>query len=379
MTILTVNTGSSSVRLAAFTCDGRLKEVANTRADLSARDPNAMLSKFLETHGLAQIRATAHRVVHGGGTLTTSCLIDDQVEHEIDRLSPLAPLHNPVSLRWIRATREVLGAGVSQVAVFDTAFFTDLPEVARTYAIPHELTKKHALLRYGFHGLAHQAMWLGWCNRNLKPDTSKLDADQEPRGRGRIISIQLGSGCSITAIEKGMPRDTSMGFSPLEGLVMATRSGDIDPGLITYLQRQEGLTPEQLDELLNERSGLAGVSGRSGDMRQLLESQDEHSRLAVDLYCYRARKYLGAYLAVLDGAEAIIFGGGVGENVPAVREKILTGMQWCGIEVDSTKNRGSSGISRISSEGSRVEVWVVPVDEAAILAREAVKILNLSR
>ncbi len=376
MTILTVNTGSSSVRLAAFTCDGRLKEVANTRHDLSARDPKAMLSKFRETHGLAQIAAAAHRVVHGGGTLTTSCLIDDKVEQEIDRLSPLAPLHNPVSLRWIRATREVLGAGVSQVAVFDTAFFTALPEVARTYAIPHELGKKHALLRYGFHGLAHQAMWLGWCN--LKADTSRPGAPQELKGRERVISFQLGSGCSVTATENGTPRDTSMGFSPLEGLVMATRSGDIDPGLITYLQREEDLSPEKLDELLNEQSGLSGVSGRSGDMRQLLHSQNEWSQLAVELYCYRARKYLGAYLAVLGGAEAVIFGGGVGENVPEVREKILTGMQWCGIEVDSTKNRDSNGLSRISGEGSRVEVWVVPVDEAAILAREAVKILDLS-
>ena len=223
---------------------------------------------------------------------------------------------------------------------------------------------------------AHQAMWLGW--RNLKADTSRPDAPQELKGRERVISFQLGSGCSVTATENGTPRDTSMGFSPLEGLVMATRSGDIDPGLITYLQREEDLSPEKLDELLNEQSGLSGVSGRSGDMRQLLQSQDERSRLAVELYCYRARKYLGAYLAVLGGADAIIFGGGVGENVPAVREKILTGMQWCGIEVDSTKNRDSSGLSRISGEGSRVEVWVIPVDEAAILAREAVKILDPS-
>jgi acetate kinase len=377
MTILTVNTGSSSVRLAAFTrSGGMLTEVASTRDDLSEGQPRAMLRRFMETHRLGRIKAAVHRVVHGGSNLTAPCLIDDKVEQEIDRLSPLAPLHNPVSLRWIRATSEMLGADISQIAVFDTAFFTALPEIARTYAIPHELGKKHGLRRYGFHGLAHQAMWLGWCNRNLKPDTSKLDADREPHGRERIISIQLGSGCSMTAIEKGMPRDTSMGFSPLEGLVMATRSGDIDPGLIMYLQRQEGLTPEQLYELLNERSGLAGVSGRSGDMRQLLESQDEQSRLAIDLYCYRARKYLGAYLAVLGGADAIIFGGGVGENVPEVREKILTGMQWCGIEVDLKRNRDSSGIARISSEGSRVEVWVVPVDEAAILAREAAKMLD---
>jgi acetate kinase len=377
MTILTINTGSSSVRLAAFTRDdGRLKEVANTRDDRSAGDPGAMLSRFLATHRLTQIEAAVHRVVHGGSILTASCLIDGKVQQEIDRLSPLAPLHNPVSLRWIRATREVLGARVSQIAVFDTAFFTNLPEVARTYAIPYELAKKYALQRYGFHGLAHQAMWLGW--RNLKSDTSRPGGTQELNRRERIISFQLGSGCSVTATEKGIPRDTSMGFSPLEGLVMATRSGDIDPGLITYLQREQDLSSERLDELLNEQSGLWGVSGRSGDMRQLLESQDERSRLAMDLYCYRARKYLGAYLAVLGGAEAIVFGGGVGENVPAVRKKILTGMQWCGIEVDSPKNRDASGLSRISSEGSRVEAWVVPVDEAAILAREAVKILDRS-
>jgi acetate kinase len=317
-----------------------------------------------------------HRVVHGGSNLAASCLIDDEVEQEIDQLSPLAPLHNPVSLCWIRATRKILGARVFQIAVFDTAFFTNLPEVARTYAIPYELAEKHALRRYGFHGLAHQAMWLEWCK--LKSDTSRPGGTQELNRRERIISFQLGSGCSVTATENGIPRDTSMGFSPLEGLVMATRSGDIDPGLITYLQREQDLASGKLDELLNEQSGLSGVSGRSGDMRQLLEARDERSRLAVDLYCYRARKYLGAYLAVLGGAEAIVFGGGVGENVPVVREKILTGMQWCGIEVDSTKNRDARGLSCISSEGSHVEAWVVPVDEAAILARETVKILDRS-
>jgi acetate kinase len=376
VTILTVNTGSSSVRLAAFTRDGGLlTEVANSRDDLSADEPQAILGRFMQMHGFPPIKAAVHRVVHGGSNLTAPRVIDVEVEQEIDRLSPLAPLHNPGSLRWIRAAHEVLGAGVTQVAVFDTAFFKALPEIARTYAIPHELSQKHDLRRYGFHGLAHQAMWLGW--RDLKPN-ARPRALPELKGKERVISFQLGSGCSVTATENGIPRDTSMGFSPLEGLVMATRSGDIDPGLITYLQREEDLSPEKLDELLNEQSGLAGVSGRSGDMRELLKFPDKWSRLAVELYCYRARKYLGAYLAVLGGADAIIFGGGVGENVPAVREKILTGMQWCGIEVDSRKNHDSNGLSRISGEGSRVEAWVVPVDEAAILAREAVKILDLS-
>ncbi|HEX8873890.1 MAG TPA: acetate/propionate family kinase [Nitrosospira sp.] len=384
MTILTVNTGSSSVRLAAFSDDGgELTEIASAREDLSASEPQAILRGFCKVHGLAQIDATVHRVVHGGSNLAASRLIDWEVEREIDRLAPLAPLHNPAALRWIHATREVLGAGIPQVAVFDTAFFTALPEIARIYAIPHEFAKKYGLYRYGFHGLAHQAMWLRWREQNPDPsnrwtDQERMDQEtaQRANGKGRVISMQLGAGCSITAIENGIPRDTSMGFSPLEGLVMATRSGDIDPGLITYLQRREGLTPEQLDELLNERSGLSGVSGSSGDMRQLLGSPDERSRLAVDLYCYRARKYLGAYLAVLGGAEAILFGGGVGENAAPVREKILTGMEWCGIAIDSRKNYSASGMSRISSEGSDVEVWIVPVDEAAILAREAETILG---
>jgi acetate kinase len=370
MTILTVNTGSSSVRLAAFArSDNALTELATVRHNLAAGgEPRVMLSEFRQTHGLAGIDVSVHRVVQGGANLTASRLLDQEVEREIDRLTPLAPLHNPLSLRWIRAVREAFGTGITQVAVFDTAFFITLPEIAQTYAIPHTLAQKHAVRRYGFHGLAHQAMWRKWCD--LQPGI--------PHG-GRMVSLQLGAGCSITAIDNGLPRDTSMGFSPLEGLMMATRSGDIDPGLVTFLQRQEGLTAEQIDRLLNEQSGLLGVSGISADMRRLLESQDERARLAVDLYCYRARKYLGAYLAVLGGAEAIIFGGGVGENVPVVREKILAGMEWCGIEVDSEKNHGPGGLLRISSRTSKVEVWVVPVDEAAILAHEAEVVIAANR
>lgn len=360
ITILTVNTGSSSVRLAAFVRDGdTFTELASIRHDLSAGEPRIILKEFMRSHALGGITVAAHRVVHGGMSLTAPCLIDEKVEQEIERLALLAPLHNPVALRWIRATREVL-KGIAQVAVFDTAFFTALPETARAYAIPHELAEKHGLRRYGFHGLAHKSMWQSW--RALQPGSLQS---------ARIISMQLGAGCSITATDNGVPRDTSMGFSPLEGLVMATRSGDIDPGLTTFLQHQESLTPDQLDRLLNARSGLLGVSGISADIRELLRSPDEHARLAVNLYCYRARKYVGAYLSVLGGAQAIVFGGGVGENAPEVREKILTGMDWCGIEVDLQKNYDAKGMSCISSTTSRVEVWITPVNEAIILAREA--------
>jgi acetate kinase len=368
MKILTVNTGSSSVRLAAFVRqEEKLTELASVRED-SGGEPEDTLQEFVQTHKLAKVNVVVHRVVHGGRRLTSPCLIDRDVEKEIERLAPLAPLHNPVALKWIRAARGVFGAHAPQVAVFDTAFFTHLPTVAQTYAIPHELTEKYRLRRYGFHGLAHQAIWQAW--RNQHPGFLQ---------NGKIISLQLGAGCSITATDKGLPRDTSMGFSPLEGLMMATRSGDVDPGLMTFLQRQESLTPEEMDRLLNEQSGLSGVSGISADMRKLLKLEDKRASLAIDLYCYRARKYLGAYLAVLGGANAVVFGGGVGENVPVVREKILAGMEWCGIHLDAKKNSDASGMSCISSETSEVEVWVAPVNEAAILAQEAEAVISSRR
>jgi len=368
MKILTVNTGSSSVRLAAFARhEEKLTELASVRED-SGGEPEDTLQEFVQTHNLAKVNVVVHRVVHGGMRLTSPCLIDRDVEREIEHLAPLAPLHNLVALKWIRGASGVFGAHAPQVAVFDTAFFTHLPTVAQTYAIPHELTEKYRLRRYGFHGLAHQAMWQAW--RDQHPDFLR---------NGKIISMQLGAGCSITATDKGLPRDTSMGFSPLEGLMMATRSGDLDPGLMTFLQRQESLTPEEMDRLLNEQSGLSGVSGISADIRKLLKSEDERERLAIDLYCYRARKYLGAYLAVLGGTNAVVFGGGVGENVPVVREKILAGMEWCGIHLDAKKNSDASGMSCISSETSEVEVWVAPVNEAAILAQEAETVISSSR
>ena len=369
--ILTVNTGSSSVRLATFAFEGdKLSELASERYAFGARIPPArdMLGEFMRARGVKRVDVSAHRVVHGGETLNTSRLLDRKVEAEIDRLAQLAPLHNPVSLQWIRVTREILGGDIRQVAVFDTAFFANLPQAAKIYPIPHALSQKYRVRRYGFHGLAHQAMWQKW--QLLRPEVT---------GEGRVVSMQLGSGCSVSAIDNGSPRDTSMGFSPLEGLMMATRSGDVDPGLVTFLQRQEGLTAAQLDRMLNEQSGLLGVSGTSADMRELLESQDELSRMAVEIYCYRVRKYLGAYLAVLGGANAIIFGGGVGENLPAVRERILSGMEWCGIEIDLEKNNLSRGLSCISTPASRIEVWVIPVDEAELLAREAVAMTHTAK
>ena len=368
MNILTVNAGNSSVRLAAFASDGSaLVLIGSVRHETGTHQAAELLAAFVAEHLREAPQRVAHRVVHGGRLLTATRWLDAEVEAEIERLAPMAPLHNPVALAWVRACRAVLGADVPQLAVFDTAFHAQLPAVAATCALPWQLAERHGLRRYGYHGLAHQALCARWCA--LRPDL--------PEG-GRLISFQLGAGCSVTAVHRGRSQDTSMGFSPLEGLVMATRSGDLDPTLVTFLQRAEGLSSAEMERLLNERSGLLGVSGVSGDMRRLLDSVsdsdvvDERVRLSLALYAYRARKYLGAYLAVLGGADGIVFGGGVGEHAASVRAAVLDGMEWAGIRLDPAANTATVGREgRISHAGSAIEVWVIPVDEARVLAQEA--------
>jgi acetate kinase len=359
--ILTINTGSSSVRLSAFDSEQTPPcSLFAQHLDAETGAPEELLRAFLQAHDLNAVAVVAHRIVHGGAQFTAPTPLDAEAERAIGELSLLAPLHNPRALRWIEAARSVLGAAVLQVGVFDTAFFAQLPEVAATYALPRDLCKKHGIRRYGFHGLAHGAMNRRW--RELRPDIEN---------GGRVISLQLGAGCSMTATRDGKPQDTSMGFSPLEGLVMATRCGDVDAGVLAYLQREEGLLPYEIESLLNTESGLLGVSEISADMRDLLESDAPAARLAVELYCYRARKYLGAYLAVLGGADAIVFGGGVGENAAPVRERILSGLEWCGLVLDKKANAAATGMeARISAPQSGIEAWVIPVDEAATLAQE---------
>ncbi|MDP1645378.1 MAG: acetate/propionate family kinase [Thiobacillus sp.] len=363
--VLTVNTGNSSVRLAAFASQGESLSRGASGHFPGDLKPAAMLRAFLKGHGIEAVAAVAHRVVHGGARLTAPCRIDAAVEAEIERLVPLAPLHNPRALEWIRACRALFGAETTQVAVFDTAFYAALPEVAATYALPRALCVRHGIRRYGFHGLAHQAMWRRW--RELRPDI---------RAGGRVISLQLGAGCSVTAIRDGQVVDTSIGFSPLEGLVMATRPGDVDPGALTFLARAEGLSLDQIERLLNEEASLFGLSGVSGDMHALLDTDDADARLAVEVYCYRARKYIGAYLAALGGAEAILFGGGVGEHAPRVRAKILGGLEWLGIVPDPEANRTAVGTERcISHRGSATALWAIPVDEAVPLAQAALAVM----
>lgn len=365
MRLLTVNAGSSSLRLALY--EWRGDELACRRQvhyeGVTPDDPAPLAELLGETLGI--IDAVAHRIVHGGRR-RRPCLIDAAVEREIREYAVLAPLHNPAALGWIACCGRYFGADMTQIAVFDTAFYADLPPRAAEYALPHDLSREYGLRRYGFHGIAHTAMWRRW--RALRPD---------PAAGGRIISLQLGAGCSVTATAQGRAIDTSMGFTPNEGLMMATRCGDVDPGLLIHLQRHVGLDAAGLEELLTRKSGLRGVSGLSGDMRELLGRDEPRARLAVEMFCYRARKYVGAYLAALGGADAIVFGGGIGEHNPEIRARILGGLEELGIRLDPARNQSARGADhRISTDASRIEVHVMVVDEGRVLAEEAEILLN---
>jgi acetate kinase len=320
---------------------------------------------------LGSIDAVGHRVVHGGDRYVKSTVITEEVESGIDELSELAPLHNPACLAGIRGARAALGASMPMVAVFDTAFHQTMPEVAKQYAIPTDMAERHRIRRYGFHGIAHASLANGYAA-----------SAGRPLEETRLITLQLGNGCSVTAIAQGKSIETSMGFTPLEGLVMGTRSGDIDAAIVGYLSGREKVESAEVERWLNERSGLLGLSGRSNDMRELLRAAeqdgDQRAQFAVDLFCYRARKYLGAYLSVLGGADAIIFGGGIGENAPDIRRRICMGMDWCGIHLNANRNRAVAGLrpgatEKISADESRIAVYVVAADEETWIAKETAR------
>ena len=360
MRILAVNAGSSSVRLGLFgEAPGGVEREASLH--LEGEGDAQALAGLLRRE--PPVQAVAHRVVHGGAQFAATAPVDTAVEAAIEALVPLAPLHNAPALRWIRAARRATGAAVPHFAVFDTAFFADLPEASRTYALPAAWRGRHGLRRFGFHGLAHAWMWRRWAAHH--PDRA---------ARGRIVTFQLGSGCSAAAIAGGRPVETSMGFTPLEGLVMATRAGSVDPGILTYLLRQ-GVEADALDAGLARDSGLRGIAGEA-DMRALVARDDADARLAIDLYVRAARHHLGAYLAALGGAEAIVFGGGVGENQPGIRARILEGAAWAGLRVDERANAGPGTERSIASSNSSIDAWIVPVDEGVILAEEALAALR---
>jgi acetate kinase len=339
-------------------------------------DPAAALDLFLgwlrrSSDQPVNISAVGHRFVHGGSKFSAPAVISPGVLSELQSLGSLAPLHNPPALSGIRAARLVLGPDLPMVAVFDTAFHGKLPEAAATYALPLDLSARLGIRRYGFHGLAHHSMLRGY---------SELAG--VCMSEATIITAQLGSGCSLAAIHNGCSVETSMGFTPLEGLMMGTRAGDLDPGVLLALLRNQELSLHELEELLNRKSGLLGVSGRSADMRELLElaHRDYRACLAIEMFCHRAVKYAGAFLSVLGGAQAIVFGGGIGENSPEVRARICGSFEWCGLCLDAESNLSATGRSMcISTPGSIIQAWVICVDESTLIAQETAACCALKR
>ncbi len=322
------------------------------------------------TAGATAIEAVGHRVVHGGARFTEPATIDSGVLAAIEALESLAPLHNRPSLAGVRACREALGPALPMVAVFDTAFHARLPERASTYAIPWEVACRHGIRRFGFHGLSY-----AWA-----ASRAPVLLDRAPE-ETRLIVLHLGSGCSAAAIRGGVSIDTSMGLTPLEGLVMGTRSGDVDPALPGFLARAEGVSVDEVETWLNERSGLLGLAGGTGDVRDVLarERDDPRARLALDVFCHRARKYLGAYLAVLEGADAVVFTGGVGAHNPEIRRRISAGFEWCGLALDPHRNAAALGTeSTIGAPGATIRALVIPADEERIIARETAACLSRS-
>ena len=320
---------------------------------------------------VAEIGAAGHRLVHGGERFVRSVAIDDEVIRGIEETIDLAPLHNPANLKGVQAVRAVLGPAVPQVGVFDTAFHHTLPERAYLYAIPYSLYRRHRVRRYGFHGTSHR--FVAYRYRQL---TGRSREDT------RIVTLHLGNGCSACAISGGVSVDTSMGFTPLEGLVMGTRSGDVDPAVLDYIAAKEGLSLPEVEALLNKQSGLLGISGLTNDMRELLAEAEEHDDrrawLAIEIFCYGPRRHVGPHVAARGGPDAIVFTGGVGENAPGIRAQICQGLEWAGVRVDDAANRATvrGGEGRISPDGAGTEVWVIPTDQELLIAPDTWRVVH---
>lgn len=372
--VLVVNSGSSSLKYqlvepetGASITSGRVERIGEPGG---VSDHGAALESALAELGPAAregLVAVGHRVVHGGSSFGAPVVADDDVVAKIHELAPLAPLHNPPNVRGIEVARELL-PDVPHVVVFDTAFFHTLPEAAATYAIDTEVAEQYGVRRYGFHGTSHQFVAQAAAELVGRP---LEDIDQ--------IVCHLGNGASVSAVQGGRAVETSMGLTPLEGLVMGTRSGDIDAGIVFHLARTAGMGVDDLDVLLNRRSGLKGLSGVNDfrELHELIESGSAAARLALDVYLHRLRKYVGAYIAVLGGVDVITFTAGVGENDATVRDGALAGLERLGISVDPARNEAASREPRvISPEGSPVTVAVVPTNEELAIARHAMAVLN---
>ncbi len=326
-------------------------------------------------NGLEDIHAIGHRVVHGGEKFKSSCRIDNEVIQGIEDCIDLAPLHNPANLKGIYASREIFGPSVPQVAIFDTAFHSTMPETVYLYGIPYQLYRRFKIRKYGFHGTSHR--YIAYRYRVLT---------NTKRENCNIITLHLGNGSSACAIKAGNSIATSMGFTPLEGLMMGTRCGDIDPTVIEYLSHKEGASIDEVFSILNKRSGVLGISGLTNDMRDLLEEVEEHqdrrAKLAVDMFCERIKKYIGAYMASMNACDALCFSAGIGENSPQIREKTCENLDFLGIKLDKKLNKQAVGGKemKISTEDSKVAVYVIPTNEELVFARDTVRVvLNIPK
>jgi acetate kinase len=398
--ILVINCGSSSLKYSFYdTIDesrqakGQIDRIGLTGTNLKHRAPKgevkrelpqgdhaaafkAMIAELTSKEngvigGAAEVSIVAHRVVHGGEKFTEGSILTDELLAEMEKLNPLAPLHNPVIVAGIREMRKLFPA-VPHVGVFDTAFHHTLPAYAFLYGLPYEFYEKKAIRRYGFHGTSHHYVSLR-AAQFLKKRPNEL----------QIVSCHLGNGSSLCAVDHGRSIDTTMGFTPIEGLIMGTRCGDLDPGVVAFLERNDNLSASQTEEILNKKSGLLGLSGISSDMREILKAADEgnhHALLALKAYCYRVRKYIGAYVASMGGLDAVVFTGGVGQGSKAVRALALQGLDCMGIKLDDQRNREApvDEISLVSSDDSNVAVLVVPTDEERMIAREAIRAISRS-
>ena len=327
--------------------------------------------KYGVIKNIDEISAVGHRVVHGGPYFKESAVVDDYTIEKIRDLIKLAPLHNEASLHGILACRETLGKDFPQVAVFDTCFYHDLPQKAYMYGIPYEYYEKYHIRKYGFHGTSHRYINKK-CSEIMNKDIKDL----------KLISCHIGNGSSVTAIDAGKPVDTTMGFTPLDGFIMGTRCGSIDPAIVYYLAEKESMSVFEVNEILNKRSGLLGISGISSDDRSIMKSADEGNQRAIlthDMLTYQITKYIGGYMAALGGCDAIVFTGGIGENQWKHREKICNYFSFMGVEVDEKINKdtilGKQG--KISSERSKIDVYVIPTNEELGILKEIIKCLKL--
>ena len=394
MKVLVINAGSSSLKyqlmdpetgdvFAKGLCeriglDGKLNHKVPGREDVSRDIPmpthSEAISAVLELlvspeygvlKSIEQIDACGHRVVHGGSTFSSSCLIDDECIEAVKKCIPLGPLHNPANLTGIEACLNAM-KGIPQVAVFDTAFHMTMPPKAYAYALPYEYCEKDGVRRYGFHGTSHR-----YVSGRAAAMLDKADA--------KIICCHLGNGSSLCAVSNGKSVDTSMGLGPLAGVPMGTRSGDVDVTVVEYLMGRYGYSIKEMTDILNKKSGVLGISGVSSDFRDLEEASvkgNKLAELAIDKFVYEVRKYIGAYAAAMGGVDAVVFTAGIGENSASIREKIARGLEFLGAEIDLEKNKTRGVEADVSREGSKVRILVIPTNEELVIAKDTQEIVG---